>query len=70
MEIEEALFMEDLNPKHSLRCHISQETAEEIGYNIIKHYTLSSPDLNPIEHVWSLLKTSVVKINPTTLEEL
>lgn len=70
MEIEDALIVEDLDPKHTLRCHLSQETAEEMGYNIFQDYPPSSPDLNPIEVIWSLLKTSVAKRKPTTMEEL
>lgn len=49
MEIEEALVIEDLDPKHSLRCNVAQETAEELEYNIVQDWPPSSPDLNPIE---------------------
>jgi transposase len=41
-----------------------------MGYNILQDYPPSSPDLNPIEHVWSLLKCSVARRNPSTKEEL
>jgi hypothetical protein len=31
MEVEEAMIIEDLDPKHSLRCKLSHETAEDLG---------------------------------------
>jgi hypothetical protein len=49
MEIEEALVIEDLDPKHSLRCNVSQEIVEELKCNIVQDWPPSSPDLNPIE---------------------
>ncbi len=64
MEVEEAVVIEDLDPKHSLRCKISQRTAEQIGYNVIEDYPPSSPDLNPIEQIWQLLKYYISKRNP------
>lgn len=53
MEIEEAVIIEDLDPKHSLRCNRSSETANEMGYKVIEDWPPSSPDLNPIEQVWA-----------------
>jgi hypothetical protein len=38
MEIDDALVIEDLDPKHTLKCRVSQETAEEMGYNIAQDY--------------------------------
>jgi hypothetical protein len=31
MEVEEAMIIEDLDPKHSLRCKLSRRTAEDMG---------------------------------------
>ena len=59
MGMEDALIMEDLDPKHSLRCGISRITAEDMNYNILQDYPPSSPDLNPIEQIWGLLKKGV-----------
>jgi hypothetical protein len=30
MEIDDALIIEDLDPKHKLRCRVSKETPEEM----------------------------------------
>ncbi len=30
MEVEDTMIIEDLDPKHSLRCKVSCETAEEL----------------------------------------
>jgi hypothetical protein len=49
MEIEEVDIVEDLDPKHSLRCKLSKETADKMGYNILQDWPPSSADLNPIE---------------------
>ncbi len=31
MEVEDGMIIEDLDPKHSLRCKVSHDTAEELG---------------------------------------
>jgi hypothetical protein len=31
MEVEGAMIIEDLDPKYSLRCKVSHETAEDLG---------------------------------------
>jgi transposase len=70
MKVEEAMIIEDLDPKHSLRCKLSSERAEELGLWVVQYWPPSSPDLNPIENVWSLLKKNVSKRLPKSMEEL
>jgi hypothetical protein len=31
MEVEEAMFIEDLDPKHYLRCKLSRRTVDTLG---------------------------------------
>jgi hypothetical protein len=70
MEVEEAVIVEDLDPKHSLRCGVSCKTAKNMRYNILEDYPPSSPDLNPIEPVWALLKKRVRDREPKKVEQL
>lgn len=55
-----------------LRAHKNPEVIEAIratGARVLFLPTYS-PELNPIEHIWSWLKRQVTKIVPSTLEEL
>ncbi len=61
MELEELDIIENLDPKHSLRCDFSLETVEQTDYKIVQNWSACSADLNPIEQIWSLLKASVSK---------
>ncbi len=70
MEVEDAMITKDLDPKHSLKCKICSRTAEEIGLQVVQDWPLCSPDLNPIENVWSLLKKNVSKHSLKSAEEL
>ena len=54
------LVVEDGAPCHS--CKLARGVRTNLGINSLVHPP-SSPDLNPIENVWSLLKT---KVSPTT----
>jgi hypothetical protein len=75
-------FIEELDHKHGALewifqqdgapCHTSQKAVDWIEENcdLLSEWPANSPDLNPIELVWALLKHSVAAIGPETIEEL
>ena len=61
------LLQEDNDPKHtSLLC---RKWKEENGVEKID-WPSSSPDLNPIENVWGLLKNRIRRRNPRSVQQL
>lgn len=60
------LVVEDGAPCHS--CKLAKEARAKLGISSLIHPP-SSPDLNPIENVWSLLKTKVSQL-PTRATNL
>ena len=63
----EWLYMQD-----GARCHTAQETMDwlEDRLDVISDWPPNSPDLNPIELVWSILKRIVAEENPRSKDDL
>ena len=59
-------FRQDLAPAHSAR---STMWLEDHGIEVLP-WTANSPDLNPIENLWGLVKRRMSKERPSTQEEL
>lgn len=54
------------------RCHTSKETIQWLKSKclFIKRWPANSPDLNPIENFWAVLKAAVYKLKPQNIDEL
>jgi transposase len=63
----EWIFQQDGAP-----CHTSQRAIDWIEENcqILGGWRANSPDLNPIEMLWAILKHSVAALEPKTIDEL
>lgn len=61
------IFQQDGDPKHT-----SKLVTEWLNKNKVKvlEWVAQSPDLNPIEHLWAILKIKVREQNPTNLSDL
>lgn len=61
------MLLEDKDPKHT--SNASKEWKAENGVNVIK-WPAQSPDLNPIENVWSLMKARLKSKKLNTIQGL
>jgi hypothetical protein len=60
-------LQQDNNPKHTSR--VAKEFIAENGINVID-WPFNSPDLNPIENMWQIIKNNVEKWMPQNINEL
>jgi transposase len=80
--IEKLEFIKELNTIHGeyqwifqqdgAPCHTKQEVVDwlEESVDLIVDWPANSPDLNPIELLWAVLKSAVRKFRPQTIEAL
>ena len=64
---EEIVFQQDNAPSHTAKK--TKEFMQNKGINAIT-WPSNSPDLNPIENLWSFMKTQINKKNPSNKAEL
>jgi transposase len=62
------VFQQDGAPCHTAK--IVMRWFDSQAFSVLSPWPGSSPDLNPIENAWVLLKKKVAKRNPTSMENL
>lgn len=59
-----AIFQQDNAPSHT--AHLVRDYLTKLGYEVIDWPPIS-PDLNPIENLWTLLKQKIYQLQPELL---
>jgi len=62
-------YLQDRDPKHTARATVQWLDAN-VPEHLVSSWPASSPDLNPIENIWALLRDAVASTNPTTKRQL
>lgn len=57
----DGIFQHDNASTHT--AHVVRDALEELGFEVME-WPPYSPDLNPIENLWALLKAKILKIRP------
>jgi transposase len=60
----DGIFQQDNAPSHT--AHIVRDALRDLGIEVME-WPPYSPDLNPIENLWTLLKQQIYKIRPDLL---
>ena len=67
LNLVELLLLEDHDSKHT--CKVATQWKDRRGINVME-WPGWSPDLNPIENLWSMMKPKVKARNSTSAQEL
>lgn len=65
------MFQQDNDPKHTANL-VKRYLDNKIDQNVLQllEWPSQSPDLNPIEHVWKVMKDKMRGVKPRNLNEL
>ena len=66
LQVDDVVILDNLNSHHREEI---RESIEAVGARV-EYLPISSPDFNPIEMMWSQVKSLVRKVRTTTVEAL